>query len=95
MLNECDVYGKKITECYNFSWYRNIILLRFIRKLKIIKFELYKLKLKNSNEYIINNNSNNNNNNNKIKETQKTTTATTKKGWEYPGAYPGDQVSWR
>ena len=92
MFNECDVYGKKITECYNFSWYRNIILLRFIRKLKIIKFELYKLKLKNSNEYIINNN---NNNNNKIKETQKTTTATTKKGWEYPGVYPGDQVSWR
>ena len=92
MFNECDVYGKKITECYNFSWYRNIILLRFIRKLKIIKFELYKLKLKNSNEYLINNN---NNNNNKIKETQKTTTATTKKGWEYPGVYPGDQVSWR
>ena len=92
MFNECDVYGKKITECYNFSWYRNIILLRFIRKLKIIKFELYKLKLKNSNEYIINNN---NNNNNKIKKTNKTTTATTKKGWEYPSVYPGDQVSWR
>ena len=92
MFNECDVYGKKITECYNFSWYRNMILLRFIRKLKIIKFELYKLKLKNSNEYIINNN---NNNNNKIKKTHKTTTATTKKGWEYPGVYPGDQVSWR
>ena len=92
MFNECDVYGKKITECYNFSWYGNMILLRFIRKLKIIKFELYKLKLKNSNEYIINNN---NNNNNKIKKTNKTTTATTKKGWEYPGVYPGDQVSWR
>ena len=43
------------------------------RKLTIIKFELYKLKLKNSNKYIINNNNknNNNNNNSKIKKHKK------------------------
>ena len=61
-FNECDDYEKKITECHNFYWYTNLILLDFILKLKISQ-EIQELLKVNINEYINNNNNSNNNNN--------------------------------
>ena len=62
-FNECDDYQKNITECHNFNWYTNLILLDFILKLKISQ-EIQKFLKVNISEYINNNNSNNNNSNN-------------------------------
>ena len=61
-FNECDDYEKKITECHNFNWHTNLILLDFILKLKISQ-EIQELLKVNINEYINNNNNSNNNNN--------------------------------